>query len=371
MHSDLSVDGLDRDAQELLPEPDAFVYFVDPEELALLSPGWPVEVRLLLCMDAAGLCEFVVFHDDEESAIFARVSEILDRPVGAFAVSPQVEGHPARRLLFSEENALLKSIQDSGSLRETADDYLINYNFAREENLDFDKLMRAKRVDDGSLSMRVRTDKIFAFGFKNTPKKRAPQAGPPVGYVSSEEVAVEESFYVSLEMWLVGGRIRIADKPDFPVPTVPTLVREIALRDDFSSIYIPRSILPTRWHPKDKMVIDIPIELFPAGFSDNCGRRKVQVAVMPRGVFVEFGALVPVEADAKSDEPEDDFAILPRQTGFRAKLKKNFHIPLIAVAGMVITSFFSMVFTQAVASETAARDAARPLDQGVVAHARP
>jgi hypothetical protein len=371
MHSGLSVDDLGLGAAKLLPEPDAFVYFVDPEELAHLSPGWPVEMRLLMCMDAAGLCEFVVFHDDEESKVFARVTEILDRPIGAFAVSPQVEGYPARRLLFSEENALLKSIQESGSLREMADDYLINYNFASEEKLDFEKLMRAKRVDDAGLSMRVRTDKIFAFGFKNVPKKRAPQSSPPIGYVSCEEIAIEESFYVSLEMWLVGGRIRIADKPDFPLPTVPTLVREIALRDDFSSIYIPRNILPARWHPKDKIIIDIPIELFPAGFSDNCGRRKVQVAVMPRGVFVEFGALVPVEADAKSNEPEDDFAILPRQTGLRAKLKRNFHIPLIAVAGLTIASFFSMIFTQAVASETAARDAARPLDQGVVAYAQP
>ncbi|SHF49645.1 hypothetical protein SAMN05444339_1077 [Loktanella atrilutea] len=371
MHSHLPDEGAELDTADTAPDPDAFVYFVDPEELALLSPGWPEEMRLLLCMDATGLCEFVVFHDEEEPRIFGRVTEILDRPVGAFAVSPQVEGYPTRRLLFSEENALLKSIQDSSSLRETAEDYLINYNFAREESLDFEKLMRTRRVDDDSLAARVRTDKIFAFGSRNAPKKRAPQSSPPAGYLSTEELSGDESHYVSLEMWLVGGRVRIARKVDFPLPAVPTLVREIALRDDFSSIYIPRNILPARWHPKDDMIIDIPIELFPAGFADNCGRRKVQVAVMPRGVFVEFGALIPAEVDAKPDEPEDDFAILPRQTGLRAKLKKNFHIPLIAVAGLTVASFFSMVFTQAVASETAARDAARPVEQGVVAHVRP
>ena len=193
MHSDLPVEGAELDAADVAPDPDAFVYFVDPEELALLSPGWPEEMRLLLCMDATGLCEFVVFHDEEEPRIFGRVTEILDRPVGAFAVSPQVEGYPTRRLLFSEENALLKSIQDSSSLRETAEDYLINYNFAREESLDFEKLMRTRRVDDDSLAARVRTDKIFAFGSKNAPKKRAPQSSPPAGYLSTEELSGDES----------------------------------------------------------------------------------------------------------------------------------------------------------------------------------
>ena len=110
-------------------EPDA--YFVDPEEVALLMPNWPECMHLVLCMDAAGLCEFVVFHDDETDTILNRVAEVLDRPTGGFAASPAIEGYPTRTLLFSEENALLKAVQSSDSLQEIAADYLINYNFAR------------------------------------------------------------------------------------------------------------------------------------------------------------------------------------------------------------------------------------------------
>ena len=52
-------------ASQTPPEPDAFAYFVDPAELSVLKRDWHAEMRLLLCMDAAGRCEFVVFHNDE------------------------------------------------------------------------------------------------------------------------------------------------------------------------------------------------------------------------------------------------------------------------------------------------------------------
>ena len=219
MNSGFSVKEELRNDVDALQEPDAFAYFVDPSELSVLVQGWPEEMRLLLCMDAGGLCEFVVFHNDEEHAVFDRVADILDRPVGSFAVSPEVEGHPCRRLLFSEENALLKAIQESKTLEETAADYLINYNFAREEGLDFDELMRQR--PELEQFQRVSTNKIFPIG---TRKRRKLRTGPPEGYMPSAEVQPGECFYVRLEMWLAGGRMRIAASPEKPLPMVPTLV---------------------------------------------------------------------------------------------------------------------------------------------------
>lgn len=336
-------------------EVDAFAYFVDPSELSLLVPGWPDQMRLLVCMDAAELCEFVVFHDDEEDAVFERVAEILDRPVGDFAVSPDVVGHPRRRLLFSEENALLKAIQDSDSLKEIAADYLINYDFALEEGLDFDALMRPRQVAEDDPALRVTTDKIFPLASKGARKKRKVQSGPPEGYASAEEAAPEECFYLSLEMWLTGSRIRIAANPGQPLPRVPNLAREVAFRDDFSSVYIPRNILPGHWRPEDQMVIDIPAELFPAGFSDNCGHRKVQVAVMPRGVFVEFGAPVPAsDATDPMVAEGDNVPALPKPTGRKQPLR-NIYIPLLAIAGLGVTGLFSTIIAQTTATEVATK----------------
>jgi hypothetical protein len=355
MNSDFLVKNRALGDAQASSEVDAFAYFVDPAELSLLVPGWPAEMRLLLCMDSAELCEFVVFHDDEEDAVFERVAEILDRPLGSFAISPEVAGHPGRRLLFSEENALLKAIQDSDSLKEIAADYLINYDFALEEGLDFDALMRPRRSAEDDQVLRVTTDKIFPLASKNARKKRKVQSGPPEGYGSVEEAAPEECFYLSLEMWLTGGRIRIAANSDQPLPMVPNLAREVAFRDDFSSVYIPRNILPGHWHPEDQIVIDIPAELFPAGFSDNCVHRKVQVAVMPRGVFVEFGA--PVRASDAVDTMMADgdvTQVLPTPSG-RKQPFRNFYIPLIAIAGLGATGFFSTIIAQTTATEVATK----------------
>ena len=351
-------------------EPDAFAYFVDPAELTQLVRGWPEGMRLLLCMDAAGLCEFVVFHNDEEHAVFGRVADILDRPVGSFAVSPEVEGHPTRRLLFSEENALLKAIQDSKTLEETAADYLINYNFAREEGLDFDELMRPRLEFDEGQGARVTTDKIFPLGSRNGRKRRKLRSGPPEGYVPSTEVKSGECFYVSLEMWLTGGRMRIASDPDQPLPMVPTLARDIAFRDDFASVYIPRDTLASDWRPKDDMVIDIPAELFPAGFSDSCQRREVKVAVMPRGIFVEFGAQIEVP---EQPEPEllDPSALAPQPVAPRKSLWKSLHIPLIAVAGLGVTGLFSTIIAQTTGNDPAPRATATPAVFETVAQMQP
>lgn len=370
MNSGFSVKEELGEQTQVPQEPDAFAYFVDPAEIAQLVHGWPEEMRLLLCMDAAGLCEFVVFHNDEESAVFDRVADILDRPVGSFAVSPEVEGHPTRRLLFSEENALLKAIQGSKTLEETAADYLINYNFAREEGLDFDELMRPRFEFDEGQGGRVTTDKIFPLGSRNGRKRRKLRSGPPEGYVPSAEVKSGECFYVRLEMWLAGGRMRIATSPDKPLPMVPTLVRDIAFRDDFASVYIPRDTLASDWRPKDNMVIDIPAELFPAGFSDSCQRREVKVAVMPRGIFVEFGAAIEVP---ELPEPEllDPSALAPQQAAPRKSLWKSLHIPLIAVAGLGVTGLFSTIIAQTTGNDPEPRMDATPAVFQTIAQVEP
>lgn len=329
-------------------EPDAFAYFVDPEEVALLMPNWPECMHLVLCMDAAGLCEFVVFHDDETDTILNRVAEVLDRPTGGFAASPAIEGYPTRTLLFSEENALLKAVQSSDSLQEIAADYLINYNFAREEGLDLDKFMRPRDARS-DLSLRVTTDKIFPVRGKATGGRRRGRAAAPEGYTLAGEAGLGESYYLSLEMWRAGGRIRIAAGAQDPLPMIPVLVREIALRDDFTSFYIPRKVLAAQWRPEDGLILDIPCELFPTGFAENCGRRKVRVAVMPQGVFVEFGTQL--EPAATEPPPLPDLPDLPEapKRSLRKRLLGNIYLPLVAVAGLGVTGLFSSIVAQTLA----------------------
>ena len=373
MDSDNLVEEQENASAGPAPEPDALVYFVDPMELDVRSPGWPDHMRLLLCMDSDGLCEFVVYHEAEEYTILDRVAEILNRAVGEFAISPDVEGYPKRRLRFSEENALLKAIQDSKNLLEIATDYLINYDFAKEEGLDFDKLMRPRQRSDDDTSLRVTTGKIFSVGAKNGRRKKMAPSGLPAGYAAADEVGAEECFYLGLEMWLVGGRIRIASGTDTSSTVIPTLAREIALRDDFSSVYIPRDVLPNRWTPEDNLLIDIPSELFPTGFAANCGRRKVQVAVMPRGIFIEFGGPIALAAGIDSTDLTNPAVSADRSKsgtqGMRGRSLRSLFVPIIAVAGLGITGFFSTIIAQTIGAETTTQatvspGAYRPAAQG-------
>ena len=341
------------------PAPYAFAYFVDPAEMVLLVEGWPSDMRLVLCLDSGGLCEFLVFHDDEEREIFDRVAEVFDRPVGAFAVSPEVEGFPTRSLLFSEENALLRAVQESEGLQEIASDYLINYNFALEEGLDPDKFLRSGARPDDELALRATTEKIFPMRSKASSHKRKFRSRTPEGYVPVDVVASDECFYLPLDMWRVGDRIRIASASDAHFEIVPTLVREIAFRDDFSSVYIPRKLLPEQWRPQDGLVFEIPVELFPSGFAENCGHRKVRLAVMPRGVFVEFGgAVTPPQPGAPLAGASSPVPPL----GLRKRFLKTIYLPLIAMAVLGATGLFS-----AIGAQTAGTTGATPAQAAVKA----
>lgn len=124
---------------------ECLAYFLDAEDLCDVFVGWPREIDLALCLDDSGRCELVVFHRDESSTILLRVSEVLGRDFGSFCVTPEVEGHPTRRVLFSEEQDMMSLIRSAPRLTEIAEDYLINYRFAVEEGLDTDLLTTGAR----------------------------------------------------------------------------------------------------------------------------------------------------------------------------------------------------------------------------------
>ncbi|PYE84361.1 hypothetical protein [Pseudoroseicyclus aestuarii] len=118
---------------------DRLAFFLDETDLRGLHPGWPQGVKLVLCVEEAAsqaAPAFVLYHEDEVEQVLRRVSDVLDRPAGSFAVVPEVEGHPTRRVLYSEEQQLLAHLAANDRLGELAQDYLINYRFALEEGLD-------------------------------------------------------------------------------------------------------------------------------------------------------------------------------------------------------------------------------------------
>ena len=164
--------------------------------------------------------------------------------------------------------------------------------------------------------------------------------------------------------------MRLPATPGNPLPMVPTWARDISFRVVFASVYIPRETLAAEWRPKDNMVIDIPAELFPAGFSDSCERRKVKVSVMPRGIFVEFGAPIDVP-DLPEPELLDPATLTPQMPAPHKSLWKSLHIPLIAVAGLGVTGLFSTIIAQTTGNDVASEPAPKSAIFKTVAQMQP
>ncbi|APX89223.1 hypothetical protein BV394_05415 [Brevirhabdus pacifica] len=124
---------------------DALAYFPDERDLAHLLPGWPDGMAAVLCLDDAGRCEVLVCHRDEGESVLRRAAGALGKARGGFAVFPEQDGYPTRRILFSEEQQLLGLILEAEDLVERAADYAINYAFARDEGLDPEDVISPRR----------------------------------------------------------------------------------------------------------------------------------------------------------------------------------------------------------------------------------
>ena len=89
---------------------DKLAYFFDHTDLSTVFKDWPEEIGLVLCVDEEGSCDLLLFHPEERQKIMYDISTVLNRPLGKFAVVPPIDGYPTRKVLFSDEQKLLKLV---------------------------------------------------------------------------------------------------------------------------------------------------------------------------------------------------------------------------------------------------------------------
>ncbi|RVV96851.1 hypothetical protein EKE94_16015 [Mesobaculum littorinae] len=273
---------------------DNLAYLLDAGDVASVRPDWPELMNLAICLDAGGGCELVVFHHDETPRILEKIAAVFGRAPGSFAVSPEVEGYPTRRILFSEERKLFGLVAEADRLTEAALDYAINYRFAREEGLDPDALTgldpdRARRL----------IDEFAIHGPKVHEPDAAPRAdlgwgpaGVPVGYYRADPGMQPECDFLTGRLFAQGGRIRLVLEDDDSAATdLPLLVQEVAFRDDFTRFVIPRGSFGPDWQPGDPATLDMPAELFPEQLAGRFRRRvhAGHLTVTAGGIFVTPG----------------------------------------------------------------------------------
>lgn len=104
-------------------------YFFEAHDLGHVFADWPEEIGLVLCLDAAGICELLLFHGDERAEMPGKAAAVLGCDASELEVVPEVAGYATRRVLFTDEQKLMALILDEEDLAELAQDYLINYRF--------------------------------------------------------------------------------------------------------------------------------------------------------------------------------------------------------------------------------------------------
>ncbi|TMV55923.1 hypothetical protein FGG78_37815, partial [Thioclava sp. BHET1] len=132
---------------------DAVAFLLEESELAQIFIDWPEDMRLAVCLDADGGCAMLVHHAREDDRILDRAASVLGVAPGGFAVVPRREGHPTRRMLFSEEQRLLALVAETEGLVEAASDYALNYAFAAEEGLDIERLTAGRDAGSGNRAL--------------------------------------------------------------------------------------------------------------------------------------------------------------------------------------------------------------------------
>ncbi|WP_353475720.1 hypothetical protein PVT71_24345 (plasmid) [Salipiger sp. H15] len=281
-------------------------YFFEAGELLTVFAEWPQEVGLALCLDEAGTCEMLLHHVEEGRAVLRKVAALLDCETGEFAVVPPVEGYPTRRVLFSDEQKLLKLVAGEDDLAEMAEDYLINYRFEKERK------SRPAPAPAPAPSVEAVAEKMSAAlrapePFRWRPRlhlaelaprpslRRKPQnAGMPEGYVPAEVVSDSDCQFAMAEVSLGHRGVRVTLSPELvSIQTRAVTVEEVGFRDDFSRFVLPRKTVQG-WAPGAPLVIDIPAERFPAGLRQRfaAAPRVAEVTVTDHGVFVAPGAVV-------------------------------------------------------------------------------
>lgn len=301
---------------------DAFAYVLDEDVVRAALPGWPADMNLILCLKADGRCEMVVCHREEEGRrALRKAAAVMARPERSFAVAPEVEGWPTRRVRFSEEQEMLKLVAEADHLEEMALDYAINWRFARDEGLDPDDVAAGRGrprpapeppapAERESVVQEVRRRLHLSLVKTDKPAGRKPRARPaaveggepatpgmPVGFAPCATPARSECQFASGHIGVNGDNVRVTLAPDLvTIRTKPVRVSEIGFSADFSRFFLPRDVLKG-WKAGRTAILDIPQGQFPETLRRLFSAQgfHLEATVTAEGVFLAPGAPLPVD----------------------------------------------------------------------------
>ena len=109
---------------------------LDAEDMRLIHRTWPRDMRLGVCLMPSGDCQLMLFHQDESIGFPERLKDHFGLRASEISIHPKVAGFATHPMKYSEERALANLLSDNQELTEEAQDYSVNFSYAREEGLD-------------------------------------------------------------------------------------------------------------------------------------------------------------------------------------------------------------------------------------------
>ncbi|MGR3633061.1 MAG: hypothetical protein ACU0A8_13250 [Limimaricola soesokkakensis] len=267
---------------------ETLAYFLEEDSLRGVMRDWPEGMQLMVRLDGAGRCELMVHHRDEAGRVLEVLRESLGEAAETLAVVPPVEGFATRRVRFSEEQQLLALAASTDGLSESAQDYAINYRFAREEGLDPEAVIGR---DARRFAEEIESDLPQVSERRSA--RRAPQPEPeprlfPEGFEAADDPARRECALVSAHLHGQGARVRLTLEPEAAQGNeLPVTVGNVGHSVDFGCFVLPRGAL-ANWQPGTPLVIDMPQEQFPEAWAARFRRQthNAQVSITAGGIFV-------------------------------------------------------------------------------------
>lgn len=280
---------------------DRFTYLIDDAEMQGLVADWPAGVGVALCLDADGEVGVVLWHADDPDGLAPRLSEATGWAQGTFAVTPEIEGCPTLRPLFSQAQEFLRLVEGFEGLPDLAR--------AFQDPMAHVGLGPSRTVDHAC--------RITLSEPENDP-------GLPAGYRRAEAMQPGQVAFLDGELRRSGRDIRVCVTPE-KVGRRTGVVRaaSVGVRDDFRRFVLDRDTL-SNWAPGRAAIIDIPADRFPEPLAAEflSGTRPAQITITPEGVFVAAGP------------------VSKRRNRFRGALRANLAVGLAlgVLSGTVVTA---------------------------------
>jgi hypothetical protein len=112
---------------------DFFVYLASPGEARQIFEGWPEGMAFAVRAHPEDGFSVHLHHESQVDSIIAKLARQSEVEPSSLRVIPERPGHPTLKLGASQELNMLRMVEAQTELVESAEDYMINFNFAKDE----------------------------------------------------------------------------------------------------------------------------------------------------------------------------------------------------------------------------------------------